>query len=120
MELRNQTLYVEDYFGNILFHTGNGGKLMHNTVDLDRGNGNSGKDRKQHAPHAVAEGRGIASLQRFHNEPAVSAVACQFSGIYSGLFNFYHLKAPFLRTVILCSAVPGTVNAALFRVYYLE
>ena len=43
MQLGQQVLDVQNDLRHVLFHTGNGGKLMKNPVDLDGGNSDTGK-----------------------------------------------------------------------------
>ena len=74
MQFRSEAFHVEDDFRHILFHTGNGGKLMKNPVDLDGGNSDAGKGGKQNSSQAVSQGCTKTALQRFHRKLAVGSV----------------------------------------------
>ena len=74
VQLGGQTLDIEHDLGDILFHTGNGGKLMHNAVDLDGLNGNARQAGKQHTAQAIAQSGAETPFQRLYHEAAVSSV----------------------------------------------
>ena len=48
VKLGNNALHIEHDFRNILLHTGNGGNLVQNTVDLDAHYRNTGQRTQQH------------------------------------------------------------------------
>ena len=53
-------------------------------------------------------------------EFTVFSVRSNFNGINSGLFNFYHLKAPFLRTVIFKFTALSTESTARILIIILN
>ena len=64
-------LEVQDDVGDVLGHVGDGGELVIDALDLDRGDGRALQRREQHPPQRVAERDAEAALERLGDELAV-------------------------------------------------
>ena len=78
VQLRRQSLDVEDNLGHVLLHTGNGRKLVQNAVDLDACNGNARQRGEQHTAQAVAKRVAESALKGFHHKLAIRSIAGKF------------------------------------------
>ena len=56
-------LDVEDDLGDVLIDSGDGRELVHDSLDLDRGDGGALDGREQHATQTVADGGPEAALE---------------------------------------------------------
>ena len=74
VQLGNETLDVQNDFGNIFLNTRNGGELVYDAVDLDRLRGYTRQAGKKHTAQAVAQRSAEAALQRLYHKPAVSVI----------------------------------------------
>ncbi len=90
VQLCGKVLDIQNHFSDVLFYTGNGGKLVYHTVYFNRGRGHARQRGKQHAPQAVAQGCTKAALQRRHHELAVIAVIRYVCYFNFGLFYLDH------------------------------
>ena len=68
-------LKAQDDVGHILDHTGYGGELMVDTVDLHRGNSIAFERREKDATQSVADGSAITGLQRAEFKSAAEVVS---------------------------------------------
>ena len=92
VDLDDQTLDVQYNFGNVLFHTLDGGKFVEDAVDFHGGHRHAGQGGQQHAAQAVSQSGAIAPLKGFHDKLPVRAVGRKVHGFNSGLLNLNHSK----------------------------
>ena len=105
VELGNDALHVEDDLGDVLLHSGNGGKLVLHAGDLNGGNRRAGQGREQDAAQGVTQRGTIATLQGLHDVFAVGAVAGVLHTFDAGLLDFYHVLPSFSRRRTLSAAL---------------
>ena len=95
MKLGNDLLEVENDLSDVLFDSGDGGKLVLNTGDLNRGDSSAFKRREQNSSHGVAQSSAVTALERFNNKLAVGAVFGNFHALYCRIDKFCHENPPF-------------------------
>ncbi len=91
VELGNDALDVEDDLGHVLLDAGDGGKLMLDAGDLDRGHRGARQGGQQDPPQGVAQGGAVASLQGLHDILAIGVVSGILHTVNAGLLDFYHM-----------------------------
>ena len=89
IQLGGKLFQVEDDLCNVLFHAGNGGKLMLDALNADAGNGNARQRAQQHATQGISQRLAKAMLKRLYDKLAVAVAG--FHTFDAGLFDFYHM-----------------------------
>ena len=74
VQFGSDALYVQYDLANVFFDARDRRDLVKYTVNLDVGHSNAGEGTQKNTAERVAEGNPVASLQRFNDELAVSAV----------------------------------------------
>ena len=97
MQLGDDALNIQDDLRDILFHTGNGGKLVLHAINLDRSGGSAGQRGQQNAAQGVTEGSAITDFQRLYNKLAVRTVFQRFDTFNTGLFNCNHSLPSYVK-----------------------
>ena len=69
-----QPLDIEEYVGNILLHTGDGGKFVQHTVNFDAGHCGPRDGGQQGAAQRIPQGVAKAWFQWFDNKPRAGAI----------------------------------------------
>ena len=90
VQLGDDALNIQDDLGHIFLHTGNGGKLMLDAIDLDGGGSGAGQRGKQNAAQRITEGSAVAALQGLNHELAVGAILTGIDTFNTGLFDCDH------------------------------
>ena len=90
MQLGDDTLHVQDDLSDILLHAGDGGKLVHDTGDLDGGHRGTRQRGQQDTAQGVTQGGAVTALEGLHHILTVRGVAGIFHTFNAGLFDFYH------------------------------
>ena len=103
VELGQQALHVQNDLGHVLFHAGNGGKLVLHTGDLDAGGRRAGQRGEHDAPQRIAQGRSEAALQRFDHIFSVGSIAGCFNALNLGLLDFDHAVPSFILITVRTS-----------------
>ena len=88
IQLSGKLFQVEDDLCNVLFHAGNGGKLMLDALNADAGNGNARQRAQQHATQGISQRLAKAMLKRLYDKLAVAVAG--FHTFDAGLFDFDH------------------------------
>lgn len=87
IQLGGKLFQVEDDLCNVLFHTGNGGKLVLDALNADAGYGNARQRAEQHAA------REFPASGQSHAQPLYDKLAVAVAGFHTfdaGLFDFDH------------------------------
>ena len=100
IKLCDDALDIQHDLGHILLDTGDGGKLVLYAGDLDAAGCRARQGRQQDAAKGVAERRSVTTLQRLYYKFTVGAVFLQHFAIYTGLFDFDHLRYPPYQSAI--------------------
>jgi hypothetical protein len=91
VQLADQSLDIQDDLRNILFHTGNGGELMLDTGNLDRGCGSAGQRGQENSPQRITKRGTVAPFQRLYIEYAMRQIFGRVNTLDTRLVNFYHI-----------------------------
>jgi hypothetical protein len=91
VETCDNALYVKNNFGHIFLYTGDSGKLMLYTGNLDAGACSTGKRRQKYPAKRVTKCCAVATLQRLYDIFAIRAVGRCFDALYTWLLNFDHI-----------------------------
>ena len=113
MELGQQALDVQNDLRHILLHTGDGGKLVLHTGDLDAGGRRAGERREHNTPQRITQGRSVTALQGFDHIFSIGSVAGCFDTLDLGLLNFDHAVPSF----ILLAERPGGPHPIWFQCF---
>ena len=70
----DETLEIQDHFGDVLANTLDGGELVQNGVDLDAGDRCARNRRQERTTKRVAEGVTKTRLQRLDDEPRAEII----------------------------------------------
>jgi hypothetical protein len=89
----DDVLDVENEFGDVLGHAGNGAELVLHAIDADAGHRCAGDRRQQGAPQAVAQGVPETRLERFEDEPG-AGVGDELFGQYWPTGDLHFLFLP--------------------------
>jgi len=95
VQLGQQLLHIQNDLCHVLFHTGNGGKLVLHTGDLDAGGCRAGQRRKHNTAQCIAQRRSVAALQGFDHIFAIGSITRCFNTFNLGLLNFDHAVPSF-------------------------
>ena len=88
IQLGGKLFQVEDDLCNVLFHTGNGGKLVLDALNADAGYGNARQRAEQHTAQGISQRLAKAMLKRLYDKLAVAVAG--FHTFDAGLFDFDH------------------------------
>ena len=106
VELGDESLDVQDDLYDILLYTGDGGKLVLDSVDLNGRNGHAGKRGEQNPAQAVAQGNAKATVQRLGNKFAIAAIGTKLCCFDLRLDNFDH-SFPSLNQLLAYCTFPN-------------
>ena len=113
VQLGQQILHVQNDLRHILLHTGDGGKLVLHTGDLDAGGRRAGERREHNTPQRITQGRSVTALQGFDHIFSIGSVAGCFDTLDLGLLNFDHAVPSF----ILLAERPGGPHPIWFQCF---
>ena len=106
MQLGNESLDVQNDLNDIFLYTGNGGKFVLDTVDLNGRNGHAGKRGEQNPTQTVAQGNAKATVQRLGNKLAIAAIGTKLCCFDLRLDNFDH-SFPSLNQLLAYCTFPN-------------
>lgn len=88
IQLGGKLFQVEDDLCNVLFHTGNGGKLVLDALNADAGYGNARQRAEQHAAQGISQRLAKPCSSGSYDKLAVAVAG--FHTFDAGLFDFDH------------------------------
>lgn len=97
VELRNDSLDIEDNLGHILGNTVGGGKFVKDAVDLDAGDSHSGKRAEQYSAERVPESDSVTALKGLDDELRFFTVLKDIVNCNNGLYLYHSGNTSFLK-----------------------